>query len=174
MSEFRIMRHIEIDAAHRVPNHQGGCRNLHGHRYKVEAHCVGNVEESLDDPSSGMLLDFSFIKSGLIKFVHEPCDHGAIFFADDLIVGVLSPEDAKVAMAVAETTDYCAVNRYHEGLKLYIIPYVPTAENLAKHWYDRMKEWIREASEGRAYLSKIRVHETPNCWAEYPFRNGGE
>lgn len=41
-----------------------------------------------------------------------------------------------------------------------LMPFLTTAENIAKHFYGIMKSNFPETY-------KIRVHETPNSWAEY-------
>ena len=40
-----ITKEIEIDAAHRVPNHKSKCRTFHGHRYRIE---VGVDDKVID------------------------------------------------------------------------------------------------------------------------------
>ena len=37
--KFIVRRQIGIDAGHRVMTHGSKCRNMHGHRYTIEAHC---------------------------------------------------------------------------------------------------------------------------------------
>jgi 6-pyruvoyltetrahydropterin/6-carboxytetrahydropterin synthase len=56
-----------------------------------------------------------------------------------------------------------------EGLsgKLYLIPDSPTAPNLARHWYERIKQPVLSRSGGMAALIGIRFWETPNCWSAY-------
>lgn len=39
---FRLRIESHFDASHRIPNHPGKCKNLHGHHYKVEVFVVGN------------------------------------------------------------------------------------------------------------------------------------
>ena len=60
-------------AAHRLPEHQGKCRDLHGHTYTVEV-SVGGVPER-EGPSTGMVMDFSDLRERIGKLVIEPLDH---------------------------------------------------------------------------------------------------
>jgi 6-pyruvoyltetrahydropterin/6-carboxytetrahydropterin synthase len=56
----------------------------------------------------------------------------------------------------------------HAGFgKLYVIPEIPTAEVLAKHWFYRLKDRVADRSDGHARLTAVKVWETPNCWAVY-------
>jgi 6-pyruvoyltetrahydropterin/6-carboxytetrahydropterin synthase len=77
-----ISKFVELDAAHRVPYHQSKCKNLHGHRYKVEMTVTGQIRDD-HTPEHGMVLDFSFMKELLMEFVHEPCDHAMILWVED-------------------------------------------------------------------------------------------
>lgn len=54
-----------------------------------------------------------------------------------------------------------------EDTKLYIVPFVPTAENLAQHWFARLTQPVRHMTDSRAWVANVRVFETPNCFADY-------
>ena len=169
---FNIMRSIEIDAAHRVPEHGSGCRNLHGHRYKIEAYCKGEL--ATEGEQQGMALDFKFLKEEMMRHIHDPCDHGMMLRYNDPLLELLAPNIAAMAEVVAMKDVYhdgmflADNSMWNKGLKLYILPMVPTAENLAKHFYCKLFEHIKHRSDDRAKLARIRVWETPNCFAEYP------
>lgn len=168
MSKFDTTRLIGIDAAHRVPEHGSGCRNLHGHRYTIEATCSGSLAR--EGEQKGMTLDFKFLKEIMMEVIHDPCDHGMILRYDDEILLHLAPATAEEARhAFAGKNDHW-IDTTHPGLKLYIVPFTPTAENLAQHWYTRMYDHIVKRSESRAFLSHVVVRETPNCIATYPSR----
>jgi 6-pyruvoyltetrahydropterin/6-carboxytetrahydropterin synthase len=65
-------RRIEFDAAHFLPNYDGKCRNLHGHRWTVE---IG-VRDFVD-PNTGMVADFTLLKR-FLKLVEETFDHKCV------------------------------------------------------------------------------------------------
>lgn len=72
-------------ASHTLPNHHGGCANLHGHNYGVKV-CVALLEDrygSLDagegSPSRGMVIDFSMLKNIYKNNIHPLVDHAMIF-----------------------------------------------------------------------------------------------
>ena len=52
--------------------------------------------------------------------------------------------------------------------KVTVVTFIPTAEELARHWYRILKGPVRVESKFRAHLSSVEVYETPNCSAEYP------
>lgn len=173
-SVYGIVREIGIDAAHRVPLHGSKCRRLHGHRYTVEAHCTGPLAEMGEQ--SGMVLDFGFLKDEMMKLIDAPCDHATILWSQDLMSRLFIP-DLDLNLVNQKTIEkgwhQIETNIEFQGgdkvpFKLYFIPYPPTAENLARHWYERLLPAVQERSEGRASLVQIVVHETPNCRASYP------
>jgi 6-pyruvoyltetrahydropterin/6-carboxytetrahydropterin synthase len=156
-----VSRRIEIDAAHRVPRHHSKCRNLHGHRYVVEAWCQGPLDDGTQD---GMVIDFGFLKEEMVSIIDDPCDHSAIFSVDDPILDILLDDRRDVQHEVG-------LEGYAQRIaafgKIYIIPGVPTAENLARHWFDRLEARVCVRTAGRAQLGLVKVWETPNCWASY-------
>jgi len=165
---YLIERQIEIDAGHRVTHHGSKCRNLHGHRYKIIAVCVGPL--ATEGEQQGMVLDFGFLKEEMLREIHTPCDHALILWMDDpllknfitdatLIEKEIRPQIAKMG--------FYQTNQSAAG-SLYIMPTVPTAENLAAHWFERLQPRVRERSANKAHLHQIKVFETPNCMAAYP------
>ncbi len=67
----RLAREFSFEAAHRLPNAPPGhkCTRLHGHSYRVELVCEGDV-----DPTTGWLVDFGEIKRAFAP-LHEQLDH---------------------------------------------------------------------------------------------------
>ena len=72
-----VRRRFEFEAAHHLPNHPGKCRELHGHSYEL----VVQVERPVDE-MSGMVIDFSDLKSIVRERVESRLDHVCI---NDLI-----------------------------------------------------------------------------------------
>lgn len=66
-----LIREFTFEAAHRLPFAPEGhkCRRLHGHSFRVEVVCEGQV-----DPATGWLLDFAEIKRAFDP-LHEQLDH---------------------------------------------------------------------------------------------------
>src|SRR5437868_1916429 len=48
----RIAKDFRWEMAHRLPEHEGGCRNVHGHSYRMW------VEISGEPQANGMVLDY--------------------------------------------------------------------------------------------------------------------
>lgn len=136
-----IMRKLEFDAGHRVVKHESKCAHLHGHRYVLEVTVDGQL-----DPL-GRVLDFSVLKTKLGGWIDDFLDHGLILFKDD-------PQLEKL-------------KSLHCGFlaqKVYVMPTNPTAENMALHLFKTV--FPKLLSQTGVDLVKLRVWETPNCYAE--------
>lgn len=139
---YEITRQIGIDAGHRLYlDPNSKCFNLHGHRYEIQATVYS---PSLTNGMAGGV-DFSRLKS-VMQDVLEFYDHKLILCVNDPLADLLY------------------FNRKEFSIKLALIDNEPTVENLAKLWFRGIQEQVTD-------LHKIRVYETPNCWADY---NGEE
>ena len=58
-----------FDAAHHLPDYNGKCRRVHGHRWELEVAFQGSVVEK-----TGMVFDFKKVKD-TVKKVTEVFDH---------------------------------------------------------------------------------------------------
>lgn len=168
-----ITREIGIDAGHRVPLHASKCRALHGHRYVIQATCAGEVQQG--GPQDGMILDFSFLKEEMMAEIDASCDHALIMQYNDPILRTLMPlsdlESARVAFEGDDASPFVfhSLDERSTGIlyKIYLIPYAPTAENLARHWFEKLAPRVEHRSAGKAHLRMVRVWETPNCYADH-------
>lgn len=175
MSSIFVTRRIEIDAGHRIMLHGSKCRHVHGHRYAIEAtaHSLqGKVHE--EGEQSGMVLDFGFLKEEMETVIDATCDHGFICALADLdVLRMFAPPSEDFNRWIidvrksVERDGFLSTKNCRLGSKLYIVPFHPTAEELARHWFTRLKEPVQRRSHGLAHLDRVRVWETPNCWAEY-------
>ena len=164
---FIITKRIEIDAAHRVPGHLGKCRGLHGHRYVVEAQCEGTLADQGSE--SGMVLDFGFLKEELIDVVDSQCDHSMILWIKDPLAQLMCSVSVRMERNVSELGYHAVQTDFGQ---IYLIATVPTAENLAEHWFSRLVGRVFARSGGRAKLVALRVWETPTASAIYAEADG--
>ena len=81
MPKASVSKIFKFEAAHHLPNHDGKCREPHGHSYTVVVTCHGAIRGMKgtrtgdDDPKRGMVIDFTDIKR-LWKAEIEPLlDH---------------------------------------------------------------------------------------------------
>lgn len=170
---YRVSRRIEIDAGHRIMTHGSKCRHVHGHRYGVEAVCEA-VDLHHDGEQTDMVVDFGFLKDEMVRAIDTPCDHGFVAaLADRELLAMFAPMgtevEAWIAGLAATVRAEGEVTTTHTrlGTKLTVVPFQPTAECLARHWFVKLAEPVRVRSGGTARLVKVTVFETPNCSAEY-------
>lgn len=156
---FSTTRTIGIDAGHRVTNHGSKCKNVHGHRYKIEATVIGALHA--EGEQQGMVLDFGFLKELMMQEIDVPCDHGLILWSEDPLVRLWCTE------YFIMSTRWQLVHVENIG-KIYLMDSVPTAENLARHWFDRLAGCVLTKSKGLGRLKRVTVWETPYCVASYP------
>ena len=84
-----------FDAAHRLQNHSGKCRNLHGHTYIVEIVLEGSVA------NGGVVMDFGDVKKGVSKSL-ERWDHSVILERSDPILRFLLDNFGGLCILVME------------------------------------------------------------------------
>jgi 6-pyruvoyltetrahydropterin/6-carboxytetrahydropterin synthase len=141
-----ITRRLEFDAGHRIPNHDGQCKHLHGHRYAIEVTLSGEIANHPGQADDGMVLDFADIKRLSNQYVVEPWDHAFLVAKED--TGLV---------------DFLNSLPNH---KTVVMEHVPTVENLAQAAFNILSPLFDQAFAGRLQLTAIRLYETPNCWAD--------
>ena len=141
-----ITRRLEFDAGHRIPTHNSQCKHLHGHRYAIEITLSGEVIDKAGDAANGMVMDFSQVKDLAKQHVVDLWDHAFLAFAGDQAV-----------------VDFLTSLPGH---KTVILDRVPTAENLVRIAFDRLDAVYRDTYGNHLRLERVRLYETPNCWAD--------
>ena len=141
-----ITRRLEFDSGHRIPNHGGQCKHLHGHRYAIEITLCGEIANHPGKPDDGMVLDFGDIKRLANQYVVEPWDHAFLVAREDKTV-----------------VDFLSSLPNH---KTVLMEHVPTVGNLANAAFTILEPVFKKAFGGQLQLSSIRLYETPNCWAD--------
>ena len=170
---YAVTRQIAIDAGHRIATHGSKCRHLHGHRYTIEVTCQGVALHGSGEQTD-MVLDFGFLKQELMANIDEPCDHGVIVaVSDEEVLAMFAPPEPAFADWLAALRRTVAAEGFaipagcRLGQKLYVMAFQPTAECLARHWFDRLAPAVERRSDGLARLERVTVWETPNCRADY-------
>jgi 6-pyruvoyltetrahydropterin/6-carboxytetrahydropterin synthase len=168
--KFTITREIGIDMAHRVTMHGSKCKNMHGHRYTIQATMQGTLVKGGEQ--DGMVMDFGFLKDAMMREIDAYFDHGTcLWVRDPLCRLIFDAGDHKLRENVLDYGHAWVDTNQHFG-KVYVMADVPTAENLAREWFYRLDRRLsdepRKPSDSR--LSGIKVWETPNCFVEFiPF-----
>lgn len=143
---MRITRKLEFDAGHRIPDHASQCRHLHGHRYVLEITLCGEIIRAEGKAVNGMVMDFADVKRIAMRHVVEVWDHAFLAWRGDTVV-----------------TDFLASMPDH---KTVLLDVVPTAENLAEEAFRILDPQYRDVYGNHLRLERVRLYETPNCWAD--------
>ena len=138
-----VTKEIGIDCGHRVPNHKSKCKNIHGHRYRIEVGVDDVVISDKGVSDEGMVIDFGDLKQIMIEELDHKFDHGFLMYRKDVFYDTF--------MMLKK-----------EGQKIIFVDFIPTAENLAKHWFFLIKD--RLAEKGIA-IKHVKVWETPTSSA---------
>lgn len=132
----QITRILEIDAGHRLLNHEGKCKHAHGHRYKFEVTC-----EAAELDSVGRVIDFSSVKQIVGGWLDHAWDHGFILQVGDPLIEAFNKDESK----------------------LYLVNVPPTAENLSLLLLEEANARLQGYG---VRVVKVRCWETPNCYAD--------
>ena len=132
-----VTKTVKFDAAHVLTNHQGLCKNLHGHTYRVDV----SVSQAADDDRD-MVIDFKDLKGIAHEVVCDRFDHAFIYNTE-------SVGEREIAAVVEKN-----------GMRTVAIPFRSTAENLAKLFFGDLKARIPG-------LVAVKVWETADSCAEY-------
>ncbi len=141
-----ITRRLEFDAGHRIPDHKSQCRHLHGHRYALEITLAGDIIRQEGNAANGMVMDFSEIKALAKEHLIDQWDHAFLVYAGDTPV-------VQFLQALPEH-------------KTVVLECVPTAENLAEQAFTILDGVYRDTYGNSLHLERVRLYETPNCWAD--------
>ena len=132
-----VTKTVKFDAAHVLTNHQGLCKNLHGHTYRVDV----SVAQPADDDRD-MVIDFKDLKGIANEAVCDRFDHAFIYNTE-------SAGEKEIAAVVEKN-----------GMRTVAIPFRSTAENLAKLFFGDLKPRVPG-------LVAVKVWETADSSAEY-------
>lgn len=137
---MKVAKLFRWEAAHRLPWHEGQCRHLHGHSYRMFVELTGPADER------GLLVDFKELKAWMRPLV-AVWDHATIVDQRD--------------------EELLSVVRTH-GWNHALLPYDSTAENLCRFAAEWLVEAQRDRLHSLGVTRVVtRIAETETCYAEY-------
>jgi 6-pyruvoyltetrahydropterin/6-carboxytetrahydropterin synthase len=84
MQRFQVTKVIEFSYGHRLLNHDGKCRYLHGHNGMIEVELGADALDKM-----GMVIDFSRVSEVVKTWVDANLDHRMLLRHDDPMTPVL-------------------------------------------------------------------------------------
>ncbi|MCX7403738.1 MAG: 6-carboxytetrahydropterin synthase [Planctomycetia bacterium] len=112
ITQLSLVRQLKFCAGHRLYQHESKCAFFHGHNYRVDVEVAG-ASGGTEVDSIGRIVDFSMIKKRMLGWLDDNWDHSFLVFAEDA--------NALAAIRMVQPTKY------------FVMPYNPTAENMARY-----------------------------------------
>jgi len=142
-SVIRVTKEFGFEMAHALLNHDGPCRNIHGHSYRLFVTVAGIPEKDPASPKNGMVIDFSDLKKIVREEVIERFDH---------------------AFVISDRYNCEKTERIRElSANTLIVGYQPTCENLVA---DFARKIIKRLPSG-VKLHSLKLYETASSYAEW-------
>ncbi len=131
-----IAKDFNWEMGHRLPFHEGGCQNIHGHSYMLRVEIEGETNEY------GMVMDYFDMKSAVQPIV-DRLDH--CFLCDESDTVMHEFFDA-------------------HPMNVVYVPFPTTAENIAVYILRAIAPEFRRFPSLKRLT--VRVHETQRTYAE--------
>jgi len=111
---MKIGKEFKWEMGHRLPEHFGQCKNIHGHSYKMLVEFEGELDEN------GMVIDYYDVEK-IINPIIEKLDHAFLVNKDDkLTVEFLEKLNSKKVVVDFESTV--------ENICIYLLTKIKTAD----------------------------------------------
>ena len=114
---------------------------------------VGVDDKLISKPGAsneGMVIDFGDLKQIMMNVIDKQYDHSFMIYDKD---------------SLAET--FVRI-RDGEKMKINIVHFIPTAENIAQYFFLILRERLHKK---KIFLSYVKIWETPTSTATYTFEN---
>ena len=90
-----ITKRFDFCYGHQLPDHEGKCKNVHGHNAVLEVTVTGLLHT--DGPSNGMIVDFGILKDIVDRHVVDKLDHQ---FLNDYLVTSAPPTAEQLVLRI--------------------------------------------------------------------------
>lgn len=138
---IRLTKEFHFEMAHALFEHDGPCKNIHGHSYKLSVTIIGIPIKDKKSPKIGMVADFSDLKKIVGENIIQLLDH---------------------ALVLNESTDSKITNGL-KNQKLILVDFQPTCENMLIFIAKKLKN----ALPFEFKLHHLLLRETASSYAEW-------
>lgn len=139
-----IWRKGSFASCHRISNHCGKCKNLHGHNYNYELGITYNLNNT-ELNECNYVIDFGDIKQRYIEMIDKFFDHSVIANEQDTKVIELAKEINDVTRVIPTIGD----------------PSVEVISQLILYLCAKVSEKYNKPGSD-IFVNKIRIYETDN------------
>jgi 6-pyruvoyltetrahydropterin/6-carboxytetrahydropterin synthase len=150
MAEITVTKEFTWCMAHMLANHEGLCKNIHGHTYKLQVEIKrlgGGLIVKPENTEHGMVMEFADLKNIINDAIVEPLDHAFLYWKD-------SPDSLEIEIANLLIKN---------GRKVVEIDYRPTAENMAISFKNILSEKLKSH---KVLVASLIVWESPTSFAK--------
>jgi 6-pyruvoyltetrahydropterin/6-carboxytetrahydropterin synthase len=109
---MKIAKEFNWEMGHRLPEHFGKCKNIHGHSYKMLVEIEGDVMDN------GMVMDYYHLKDAIEPLI-DKMDHAFLAYK----------EDKKVIKFLEEMNS-----------KRVVVDFQSTVENITRYFLNEIKK----------------------------------
>ena len=131
-----IAKQFRWEMGHRLPDHPGLCKNIHGHSYEAQVILIGEPDDS------GMVMDYFDLKT-MVQPLVDKLDHCFLLDSSDTVMREFFAE---------------------HPMKVVQIDVPTTAENIAHYLLDHIIRQLPHGH--RVEAVKVRIYETEKTYAE--------
>ena len=135
---MKIAKEFRWEMGHRLPFHNGLCKNVHGHSYQMVIELEGNVN------TKGMIIDF-YDLGAIIDPIIEKYDHAFLCWEKDKIV-----------------KDFLIKHK----MKRVFVNYHSTVENICEDFTNIISNKLKKLQFKNIETLTVKIFETPNSYAE--------
>lgn len=149
MVNLSITKEFTWDMAHMLACHEGLCKNIHGHTYKMQVEVTRKSKDLITSPGNseeGMVIDFNHLKNIVKDKIIDPLDHAFMYWCQ-------SPDSLEHKIA--------ELLRKH-GRKVVTVTYKPTAEEMARNFLEILSH---EFDKHDILIRSVKIWETPTSFA---------
>lgn len=146
---MEIQKTFKWGMSHRLENHDGLCKNLHGHNYKLIVTIKSLNDKKIIPSNEGMVCDFKDLKKIINIVIVDVFDHAFVYNEND-------SDNKAIAIFLAKQI----------GQKTLALPVRTTAENMIKWIVDEINNFFSK-NEIELKCIKGKLYETDDSCAIY-------
>lgn len=98
---MEIVKMYRFEAMHFLPNHEGQCRNPHGHSYRVWFIMQGEVNIEKGQSDSGMVFDYGHLSETVMPVI-KALDHTNLNESAVSLLGIVNTTAEELALGLFE------------------------------------------------------------------------
>jgi 6-pyruvoyltetrahydropterin/6-carboxytetrahydropterin synthase len=109
---YAITKEVYFCYGHRLLNHPGKCRHLHGHSVKA---AITLEAEALD--GQGMVCDFADLAAAAAEYIEAELDHNFLLHRDDPLARLLEQSGERFLALPEHPTAECLARLIHDFIR---------------------------------------------------------